>query len=385
MTLRRLSCSPAAPPLEDDNLLAEILLRLPPLPSSLPRASAVSRRWRSLASDPRFSLRFRAHHHRRNPPHLGCFVNDFRNVLFQPALEAPNRIPPCRFALPIDQDDYFALLGCRHGLVLILHWSRNQLLVWEPVTGDQYRLDIPPGSGDTVSAAVLRPAGDGRYFQVVLLGTNDMHLACASVYSSETGSWGDLTTTPLPPRDSIDEATCVYPDMPAVMVGDSLYWVVIGRPFGILEFDLGVGRPCIIPMPEDINAEEIHDMWLIRAEGGGLGVLLVSGFSLQLWKRQTNCDGVASWVLGRTTALDKLLPIDSDDEQIPFILGYAEDNNAVFVWTSIGVFMVWLESLRFQKFFESEYWFRYYPFEGVYTADKGMDGQHNGAELLQNT
>jgi hypothetical protein len=156
--------------------------------------------------------------------------------------------------------------------------------------------------------------------------------------------------------------------MPAVMVGGSHYWVVVGSPFAILEFDLGGRRPCIIPMPEDSNAVEICDMWLIRAEGGGLGFLVLSGFSLQLWKRQTNCDGVASWVLGRTTALDKLLPIDSDDEQIPFILGYAEDNNAVFVWTSIGVFMVWLESLRFQKFFESEYWFRYYPFEGVYTA-----------------
>ncbi|KAM0911203.1 hypothetical protein ACQ4PT_013648 [Festuca glaucescens] len=362
MTLRRLPSSPAAPPLEDDNLLAEILLRLPPLPSSLPRASAVSRRWRSLASDPRFSHRYRAHH-RRNPTHLGCFVNDFRNILFQPALEAPNRIPPCRFALPIDQDDHFRLLGCRHGLVLILHSSRNQLLVWEPVTGDQYRLDIPPGSGDTVSAAVLRPAGDGRYFQVA-----------ASVYSSETGLWGNLTTAP-----------CVYPGMPAVMVGDSLYSVAIGRPFGILEFDLGVGRPCIIPMPEDNNAEEIRDKWLIRAEGGGLGFLLLSGFSLQLWKRQPNCDGVASWVLGRTIALDKLLPINSDDEQIPVILGYAEDNNVVFVWTSIGVFMVRLESLQFQNFFESEYWYGYYPFEGVYTADKGMDGQHNGAELLQNT
>ncbi|KAK1614201.1 hypothetical protein QYE76_019718 [Lolium multiflorum] len=356
MTLRRLSCSPAAPPLEDDNLLAEILLRLPPLPSSLPRASAVSRRWRSLASDPRFSRRFRAHH-RRNSPHLGCFVNDFRNVLFQPALQAPNRIPPCRFALPIDQDDHFRPLGCRHGLVLILHLSRNQLLVWEPVTGDQYRLDIPPGSGDTVSAAVLRPAGDGRYFQVVLIGTNGMHLGCASVYSSETGLWGNLTTAP-----------CVYPGMPAVMVGDSLYWVVVGRPFGILEFDLGVGGPCIIPMPEDSNAVEICDMWLIRAEGGGLGFLVLSGFSLQLWKRQTNCDGVASWVLGRTIALDKLLPINSDDEHIPLILGYAEDNNAVFVWTSSGVFMVRLESLQFQKFFESEYWYKYYPFEGVYTA-----------------
>uniref|UniRef100_A0A8R7Q869 F-box domain-containing protein n=1 Tax=Triticum urartu TaxID=4572 RepID=A0A8R7Q869_TRIUA len=51
-----------APPLEDENLLLEILLRLPPLPSSLPRACLVCKRWRGLVSDPKFLRRFRAHH-----------------------------------------------------------------------------------------------------------------------------------------------------------------------------------------------------------------------------------------------------------------------------------------------------------------------------------
>jgi hypothetical protein len=154
--------------------------------------------------------------------------------------------------------------------------------------------------------------------------------------------------------------------MPAVMVGDSLYWVVIGSPSAIFEFDLGVGRPCMIPMPEDNNAEEIHDTWLIRAEGGGLGVLLLSGFSLQLWKRQTNCDGVASWVLGRTIALDKLL-LEWATEH-PFILGFAENNNVVLLRTSTGVFAVQLESLQFKKVFDYNNWHGFYPFEVVYTA-----------------
>ncbi|CAM0947706.1 unnamed protein product [Alopecurus aequalis] len=72
-SLRRRHRSPAAPPpLEDDDLLSEILLRLPPHPSSLPRASAVCKRWRGLVTDPRFLRRFRLHH-RRNPPLLGFF------------------------------------------------------------------------------------------------------------------------------------------------------------------------------------------------------------------------------------------------------------------------------------------------------------------------
>uniref|UniRef100_A0A453MY42 F-box domain-containing protein n=1 Tax=Aegilops tauschii subsp. strangulata TaxID=200361 RepID=A0A453MY42_AEGTS len=61
---RRLRPRPtSAPPLEDDDLLDEILLRLSPDPSSLPRASAVCARWRRLVSDPGFASRFRLRHH----------------------------------------------------------------------------------------------------------------------------------------------------------------------------------------------------------------------------------------------------------------------------------------------------------------------------------
>jgi hypothetical protein len=46
--MSRLCCLPHSPavktPLEDDDLLSEILLRLPPQPSSLPRASLVCKR-----------------------------------------------------------------------------------------------------------------------------------------------------------------------------------------------------------------------------------------------------------------------------------------------------------------------------------------------------
>ncbi|CAM0914035.1 unnamed protein product [Alopecurus aequalis] len=50
-------CSPA-PLFEDDDLLAEILVRLPALPPSLPGAMLVCTRWRSLVSDPGFRRRF---------------------------------------------------------------------------------------------------------------------------------------------------------------------------------------------------------------------------------------------------------------------------------------------------------------------------------------
>ena len=96
MSRRPRPCSPAAKtPLDDDDLLSEILLRLPPHPSSLPRASAVCPRWRLLVSDPRFLRRFRIHH-RRNLPLLGFFAG---YIDFKPVMDPPNRLPNGHFSL----------------------------------------------------------------------------------------------------------------------------------------------------------------------------------------------------------------------------------------------------------------------------------------------
>uniref|UniRef100_M8CCM0 Uncharacterized protein n=1 Tax=Aegilops tauschii TaxID=37682 RepID=M8CCM0_AEGTA len=95
---RRHARSPPAAPLDDDDLLSEILLRLPPQPSSLPRASLVCKRWRSLLSDPGFFRRFRLRH-RHNPSLLG-FFDKYDGLSFLPTLGAPNRLPPGRFSLP---------------------------------------------------------------------------------------------------------------------------------------------------------------------------------------------------------------------------------------------------------------------------------------------
>ncbi|KAK1614213.1 hypothetical protein QYE76_019730 [Lolium multiflorum] len=325
---RRCPCSPAASPLDDNNLLCEILLRLPPQPSSLPRASAVCKRWRRLVADPDFFRRFRLHHY-RNLPLLG-FFNGSNGLTFVPTLKSPNRVHPRRFSMPPTVDDCFQCLGCRHGLVLIFLRTRVQVLVWDPVTGDQHRFAIPRGiaryAGRTlINGAVLRAAGDLQHFQVVLTMTDgdQQHTrALAWLYSSQTGLWGNLVSVPLPYKPN----GCLYPTfidtIDAVLAGDSLYWVLVGNSDRILEFDLGKQSLDVIQVPADMCGDANH-VRIMRAEGGGLGVLLVSSsyYTLQLWKRKTDCDGVTSWGLGRTIALDKLLSLKSVEKVPPRVLG----------------------------------------------------------------
>ncbi|KAI4979106.1 hypothetical protein ZWY2020_015859 [Hordeum vulgare] len=378
MSRRRRGRSSAAP-LENEDLLPEILLRLPPLPCSLPRAFLVCERWRGIVSCARFLRRFREHH-RRSPPLLGCFVEGISPVRFEPTLEGPNRVPQSRFPFPIAALHTYVILGCRHGLMLIFLWRRNQLLVWEPITGDRHHLDVPPGFDNEetmIKGAVLRAAGGVHHFQVVLVGNSDIQLTqvVASVYSSETGAWSNLVSAPLPAAADPDVLTAVYHDMCSVMVGNSLYWLLVGHLFGILEFNLDTQSLSVIHAPVDVDVNTCSAT-VMRAEGGGLGFLFLSGYCVKLWERKTDSDGVASWVLERTVALDKLLSMNSEEgSQSTRILMFAEENNVVLLWTYIGVFKVQFESLQFRKLLESYRfyrWFNYYPFEAVYTADAGI-------------
>ncbi|CAM0901696.1 unnamed protein product [Alopecurus aequalis] len=378
------SRSPAAAVLDDDDLLSEILLRLPPQPSSLPRASLVCKRWRCLVSDPGFTNRFRLRH-RRRAPLLGFFYNDYGCLHFVHTLEAPNRVHPRHcVSLQLDDSDRFPLLGCRHGLALFFDASRKQILVWDPVTADQHCIAIPAGFYKTVNlggfdtkaihGAVVRSAEDAQHFQVVLAAADDKDKqhsrALACFYSSNTGLWENLVSTPMPSDTYLSNRPfIVKPGKPARLVGNSLYWLLDGNFLGLLEFDLERQNLTVIPVPVDVYAEEnILDFLVMRAEGGGLGLFVLSHFATQLWKRTTNGDGAASWVLGRTIELDKLLSLDSELGHL-CILGYAEDNNVVFLWRNYGgLFMIHLESLQFQKPSGNYPMCSYHPFESVYAA-----------------
>ncbi|XP_071676959.1 uncharacterized protein [Lolium perenne] len=120
---------PPERPLELDDLLEEILLRLPPRPSSLPRASLVCARWRRIISNPQFLKRFRAHH--RTPQLLGLFVWDLVELSFISTLDPPDCIPAARFSMPRRCDDCWRFHGCRHGLVVLITQARDAVIIWD--------------------------------------------------------------------------------------------------------------------------------------------------------------------------------------------------------------------------------------------------------------
>ncbi|XBI49948.1 hypothetical protein VPH35_113429 [Triticum aestivum] len=203
-----------------------------------------------------------------------------------------------------------------------------------------------------MNGAVLRSTQEDVHFKVVMVGHDEQHTqVIASVYSSRTREWGSVIFAPIPPTVSVVTA------VPSVLIGDSLYWSSSrdpAHPTTVLEFNLGT-----------------HTL-----ANGGLGFLFLSGHNAQLWKRNTAGEGVASWAITKTIQLDKLLSLNTnteeeEEERSLSIEGLAENTNVVFLRTSIGRFMVHLESLwslRCKELSQTGVLHVLHPFTSVYTA-----------------
>ncbi|CAL5059113.1 unnamed protein product [Urochloa decumbens] len=380
---RRRSSSPAAASMPDvDDLLIEILLRLPPTPSSLPRASLVCKRWRRLVSAPAFARSFRARH-RRNAPLLGFFTQRESSISFTSTLDPPDRLPSEHFSLDLDEDRC-RILSCRHGLVLIHNPMDPQFLVWEPVTGDLSHVALPPefsegGSLVFQHAAVLRTPGDAGEghsipFLVALVGSDRASTRVfACVYSSHTGAWGNIISTACPSNVPMYASS--------TLIGSCLYWL-LGPMMAILEFDLDRCFLAVIDAPLNNCYYDVFQHRVMPAEGGGLGFLCLSGCNAQLWMRKMSSDGIA-WVLRRTIELDKLLSLNSEGALL--ILGLAEEDNMSFLLNGIDVTMVQLGSNQVKELFPIQNIGIHHPFASVYTAGMGICGGHDGAEPLHDT
>uniref|UniRef100_A0A0A9DQP6 F-box protein AT5G49610-like beta-propeller domain-containing protein n=1 Tax=Arundo donax TaxID=35708 RepID=A0A0A9DQP6_ARUDO len=175
------------------------------------------------------------------------------------------------------------------------------------------------------------------------------------------------------------------------MVGNSVCWLLIGRRAGILLFDLDSQNLSVIDVPRDafdFDAFSRDDcrFLVMPADGGGLGFLVLSGFSIRVWKRKTNLDGDAGWVLGNTIKLNILLSLSPRVDTRPVdILGFSEDYNMMILVTDYGVvFMVHLGSLQIEKHIETMGYCLCYPFTSFYTAGMGVGGGHDRVGIVHN-
>jgi hypothetical protein len=129
----------------------------------------------------------------------------------------------------------------------------------------------------------------------------------------------------------------------------------MGERLGILKFDLCRQSLEAIELPPDAgHLDAFSRRWsqflITPADDGGLNFLHLSGFSAQVLKWKANCDSGAGWMLGSNFNLNNLLSLKAGvGTDAPKILGRVEDDNAMFLSTNVGDFMLHLESMQFKK------------------------------------
>lgn len=138
---------------------------------------------------------------------------------------------------------------------------------------------------------------------------------------------------------------------PTILIGNSLYWSYVLGGACIIEFDLDTQRLALIEPTPNAYAHDDTVFAVMPAEDGGLGLIVVLGFRAQLWKWKAGVrHDDATWVLGRTVELDKLLPLGAAGKRKPLALvGFDEENNVTLVRTSWGIFLVHLQSMTFKR------------------------------------
>ncbi|KAE8779646.1 hypothetical protein D1007_47360 [Hordeum vulgare] len=388
MSMSRLRSS--VPPLEDEYLLPEILLRLPPQPSSLPRASLVCRRWLSVVSDPDFGKRFRKH--LQKPPLLGFFRGYSMSTehQFTPVLDTPDCIPAARFSVPNNNDEHWNFLGCRHGLAILLNMWLREVMVWDPITGLQHRVACPRGlmfdpdihwvywQAEVICADAQQGQAHGNCFsgplKLVLIWVIGFTKAFACLYESASGLWGDIVS-----MDSTDFMLCIRP---GILVGNALCWVLSSGK--VIVFDLQTQLLDMIEKPVDshINTDSYGLVQPLRTHDNRLGLAYLSDLTIQLWERKSNCNGVVTWVsLQKNIQLEEHFPNRMFTHLKTIItLGYDEDTNVIVLSTVGGVFMLQLDSMKIKRVYKGAgiCYDNFHPYKNFYTAGRGV-----GLELGQ--
>ncbi|XP_020199118.2 uncharacterized protein [Aegilops tauschii subsp. strangulata] len=379
----------------DDDVLAEILLRMPPdEPEHLFRAALVCKPWLCVICLPAcFRSQYRAFH--GAPPLLGLL---YRNQVCDgdaaPRFASTTSMPD--FPHPGSGGRPAPPLDCRHGRVL-LHMSHDSdvdLLVWDPVTGERRVVPDPDVDVDWMvyTAAVSCAAAGcdhldchGGPFRVVFLATDDREeVVKATVYSSATGAWSPPVSLDdscecyaRHKRDATAEMMFFSSYVPYVQsrrvaaIGDAVYFT-ISRSAAIAKYDWAENHLSVIdPPPPDT---ELYGGFvsLMVMEDSSLGLAGVedSTSSLHLWSRTVK--GAAKWVQCMVIDLEKAMPMANPREgDGAYVVGFAEGVGVIFVRTDAGLFTLELKSGLVKKVDEFGVYFSVLPYMSFYTPDRG--------------
>ncbi|KAM3195446.1 hypothetical protein ACQJBY_071524 [Aegilops geniculata] len=257
-----------------DDMLAEILSRLPSLPS-LASAALASPRLCGVASSPAVLNPFLS-----RAPLLGYFVSvaDGAVPTFHRALLRRDR----HLAAVIRRGDFHLtdleydgrLVDCRQGLLLLS--SHSQLVVFDPVSRSRLRIPIPESHTYKSLHCFLPACGGGPTPFSVLSMEKKGGRVRASVYRSRTGEWRSHSWAPKGingPRES----KLGWP----MHAGGRIYWRTLAVD-QLTSLDVGAMEFSHVELPNNLHNQPQSDPYAVGETEDGTTCLVAMSRNLVL-------------------------------------------------------------------------------------------------------
>ncbi|CAM0875823.1 unnamed protein product [Alopecurus aequalis] len=372
-------------------LVAEILVRLPPRePAYLLRASLACKTWGRAVSYPGF--RGRLHDLHKVPPVLG-FLHNWEGK----GVPRFIRTTASPFSLAAPDCGSWRALDFRHGRALFLSKGQDagkELLLWDPITGVQQRVPVPlaferdnDGAEQLSPTAAVFCAGaaggcdhrdcQGRPFRLVFVFSVEVgttYVTSALVYSSETGQWGEPTSTQGVLSMTQGVLSMEFTHYSSVLVEMSLLYFMTDNAL-ILEYNLATHNLAVLHPPDQSGYPGRFNILL--AEGGGLGFCQYLYPKLKMWKREASDDTDAQWVQSRSIYLVNL-PIGDllEADTTVQVMGFAEEADVIFFNMAAGIFTLERQSRQARKVFGNYGFCNVIPVVTFYTPVPR--GEHQG-------
>ncbi|CAL4907000.1 unnamed protein product [Urochloa decumbens] len=325
----------------EENLILEIFLRLPSLPSLVRAAVSCRAFLAAVRSSPAFRSRFRALH---PPPLLGFFFDSIGTDLpsfapvrrrSDPDLDAAVRGSDfflTRLPYHEDASPGWEIEECCQGYVFLINWETQQLASYNPLTGALDLLPTPPekeitdGFSGKISMDFFLLISDEapRTFRVVSFcyGKSMMRTA---IFSSGTGDWQIL------PRWSPDPlmaqpSTKKYSLLVGKQVNGSLYWSHDRQPYQLV-LDTATLQFTFIDLPEHLKGQG-HSYMTGETKHGKPCIVSTTEFTLSVWFRRASADGVEKWMLDSVIALEEeVLQATEGSRDDHFFEKYSRDDH----------------------------------------------------------
>uniref|UniRef100_A0ACD5TMM8 Uncharacterized protein n=1 Tax=Avena sativa TaxID=4498 RepID=A0ACD5TMM8_AVESA len=218
-----------------DDLLLEILVRLPSLPSLVRAAFACRNFLHAVRSFPTFRPRFRALH---PPPLIGLFLKH-RDGDIPSFAPLRGRADPDSAAV-VRRSDFFLtrlpddqgvwhINHCHDGYLLLHNWKNRVFVAYNPLAGVLHPIPRPP---EAVRDLHIISSPEERHGSFRLVSAHEDGLQVRPVvYSSDTGEWQVLPWVEAATinKDHPDNDKNCLPPTRGKLVNRRIYWTSYGR------------------------------------------------------------------------------------------------------------------------------------------------------------